>query len=147
MSIKAILTKILKRLNLGPVTALGNVTVDSATTFDIATITLPANCKYLILAQTIEGVTSTIMSYCAISVSGASSIFGRGVCRTQTNSGQGVMTWRYVETGSSPATATVQCYGYYTTSHPVSGWIIGIPIAGGVPFKRPLGHLRKGVRL
>ena len=132
MSIKAILTKILKQLGALPIYTSGTATVNAAQNYDIATITLPANGKYLVLANTIEGVTTEITSICTIVCSGESYVFGNGYCRTQCNSGQGVMTWRYVITGSSPATATVRCYGYYTTSHTASGWIFALPIVGGV---------------
>ena len=131
MSIKELLTKILKRLNLAPVYTSGTVTVNAAQNYTIATITLPANGKYLILANTVEGVASDITSICRIDASNYKYVFGNGYTRTRSDSGQGVMAWRYVETGSTPGTVSVGCYGYYTTSHSASGWIIGIPIAGG----------------
>ena len=131
MSIKDLLTKILRRMNMAPIYNSGSKTVNASGNYDLASITLPANCKYVVLASTVEGVASSITSICQISVSGASYTFGNGSCRTNASSGQGVMSWMYVQTGSSSATATVQCYGYYTTSHTGSGWIIGIPVAGG----------------
>ena len=131
MSIKELLTKILKRLNMAPIFTSGTVTVNATQNYTIATITLPKNCKYLILANTVEGVAADITSICRIDVANHNYVFGNGYTRTKCDSGQGVMAWRYVETGSNDATASVGCYGYYTTSHSVSGWIIGIPIAGG----------------
>ena len=107
----------------------GTVTVNAASLFTIAQITLPANTRYLVLASTYSQTTLSTQHACYIAVvsgTGFTGYGGRSVRVPATNGG-GCATWYVCVTGDEPVTVAVRCYGYTTSSHTEGGEIIGIP--------------------
>lgn len=147
MSIKELLTRILKCLNRPVIYKAGSATVNAAQSYTLATTSaLKPYSKYLILGyvDSTSGQGTTVS--CTLGVSGTvTDSFGGQTVRTVMTAGGGLVNWMYVETGSDSVTASVYSYGYYTTSHTERGRILCIQIGGGVPFRRPFGHLQKEV--
>ena len=108
--------------------ATGTATVNAAQTYTLASLSLAAGKRFLVLGYVSEGVSTTITSSCHIVVTSGtvSVIVGGELTRVSVSSGQGVANWRYIETGSSAVTVAVRCYGYYTTSHTGTGHIVAI---------------------
>ena len=137
MSIKQILIKILNMLKtLSDITsrpiifANGTVTVNAATMFTIAQITIPANQRYLVLASSYSRTPLSTQQACYISLMSGTALNGYGgrSARVPGTNGGGCATWAVWETGDEPITVAVRCYGYTTSSHVEGGEIIGIPI-------------------
>lgn len=143
MSIKTLLTRILERIfalgnridaleekaNKPIVFANGTVTVNAASIFTIAQITIPANSRYLVLASTYSQTQLSTQHACYIGVTNGTGFTGYGgrSVRVPATNGGGCATWYAIETGDETVTVAVRCYGYTTTSHTEGGEIIGIP--------------------
>ena len=110
--------------------ASGSVTVNSAATYAICDVTLPAASKYLLVGHVHSSVSgSTILrSECYVksgSVTRIYDAYGRGTI----SSGGGTNCWAYVETtASAAATVGLRCYGYLTSSHTETGYLVAIPL-------------------
>lgn len=133
MSIKELLTRIIKCLNRSVIYKAGSATVNASQSYTLATTSaLKANTKYLILGYVDSSVNSSSIISCALGVSGTvTDSFGGGTVRTTMNSGGGAVTWMYVATGTASVTVSVYSYGYYTSSHTERGRVLCIPIGGG----------------
>lgn len=132
MSIKEWMTRVMEKLKVVPIYASGTKSVTASAYSDLATITLPANGRYLVLASTVDGIGASITAGCFIRHDGTpSKQFGNGYSRITSTSGQGICCWKYFETGSTSVTVKVSSYGYYATTHNVDGYIIAFPILGG----------------
>lgn len=109
--------------------AYGSHKITAGQAYNLASITLQPNTKYMVLAHE-SGSTGVTMTYiCYIQTSGnEKSKFGEGSARTYVGSGGGVSTWQIIETGSTAVTATVTCHGYNTDGHTEIGWIYAYPI-------------------
>lgn len=110
--------------------ASGSATVNSAAQYDLCSITIPADSKYLILGHVHSSVSgSTILRAETYAKSGTPSKMYNAYGRGTINSGGGTNCWAYVVTSSSAAvTIGLRCYGYLTSSHTESGIIVGIPV-------------------
>lgn len=113
--------------NSGTVAAVANADVQ------IATITLPANHKYLILAHTrstqgFEAV-GAIMSCSIKKISGTTnSTVGTGTTRTLMDYGGGCTAWGIVDTSTSCVYGLFG-YGYYSAQYNYAGEICAIQLA------------------
>lgn len=112
----------------GVIIASGSKTVNASTYYDLCSITLQPNRRYIILAHvaTNNGTTFEIGAF--FGISGTMPAWVTGQCRTTTGSGQGVTSWAYGGPGNNTATVTLRCYGYYTTSHTETGTLCAIPV-------------------
>lgn len=139
MSIKEWMTRVMEKLKVVPIYASGTKSVIPNAYTDFATITLPANGRYLVLASTVDGIAASITAGCFIRHDGTpSKQFGNGYSRITSTSGQGICAWKYFETGSTSVTVKVSSHGYYGTAHNVDGYIIAFPILGGGGRKSPV---------
>lgn len=129
--IDRILTLIAERINKPILNAYGTATIASSGTKNLAAVTLLPNTHYLILGWTNQGVGSRIDTSAEITISGTTKTNVSGQSANYAGSGQSLVCWCYVETGTSSVTATVSTYGYYTTSHSAQGRIVAIPLVSG----------------
>ena len=113
----------------------GSVTVNANQNYNLCTITLEPNTEYMIYTnvKTNNGNSLTLLN--AIDINGTVKNQHGAEARVTTSSGQGVVNWRYVYTDNNTATATLRCYGYYTTSHTEEGRIIAVPINRTLNYK------------
>ena len=112
-----------------------SVTVNASQNYNLCTITLEPNTEYMIYTnvKTNNGSSLTLLN--AVDISGTVKSQHGAETRVTTSSGQGVANWHYVYTDNNTATATLRCYGYYTTSHIEEGRIIAIPINRTLNYK------------
>ena len=117
------------------INASGEQTVTAAQNYTLCSITLEPNTKYMVFGNvtTNNGTEITIM--CNLNTSDAVIYQLGDVARVTTSAGQGVTTWRYIETGENTATVNCLSYGYYTTSHIERGKIIAIPLNKTTNYK------------
>lgn len=131
LNLKKLLEKILVHINPKQVGSSGSVTVTAAKMYNVCSITLQPNSKYVVLGDMSSNSGVQHLMLCAIVVTSGTPLenFGSGWGRTLASSGNGVNTWKYIKTGNTSVTVTLQCYGYYTTSHAETGhifaWRIG----------------------
>lgn len=113
----------------------GSVTVNANQNYNLCTITLEPNTEYMIYTnvKTNNGSSLTLLN--VININGTVKTQHGAEARVTTSSGQGVVNWRYVYTDNNTATATLRCYGYYTTSHTEEGRIIAVPINRTLNYK------------
>lgn len=113
----------------------GSVTVNANQTYNLCTITLEPNTEYMIYTnvKTNNGNSLTLLN--AIDINGTVKNQHGAEARVTTSSGQGVANWKYVYTDNNTVTATLKCYGYYTTSHTEEGRIIAVPINRTLNYK------------
>ena len=90
---------------------------------------LPANGQYLVLSNVIsnKGATATILNNIVVTSGTATENYGSNT-RVTTSSGQGVANWRYIKTGGSAVTVTLEGYSYPDggTGYTQSGYMIAI---------------------
>lgn len=113
----------------GILSSSGSVTVDSATTFNICSITVPANSEYIILSTIDADTGPDNLLYNSFNItSGTASASNWKAARGTMSAGGGLTNWAYIKTGSGDITLALVCYGYYTTSHSERGVMVGFPI-------------------
>lgn len=131
LNLKKLLMKIINHIDPKQVGSSGSVTVTAAQTYSVCFITLQPNSKYVVLGDmnSLSGVEHLVGCFLVVTSGTPDENFGSGWARTLASSGNGVNTWKYIKTGSASVTVTLQCYGYYTTSHTETGhifaWRIG----------------------
>lgn len=105
----------------------GSATVNSNAWYNLCSATLPAQSGTWLILTNVRTNNSTLFDIINdIQVSGTNSYITVST-RTRAPSGQGVPNWAFVHTKSNAAvTVTVRCYGYYTTSHTESGYLVAI---------------------
>lgn len=115
-------------MSKGVLTASKTVQATKDTYLTGASVTLLPQTKYLLLANTGGSSGAEMIMLCNITISGATVREIGREARTTTSAGQGVSTWKYVETGSYAVTATVNHYGYSSTSHTETTYLVAIPL-------------------
>lgn len=132
LNLKKLLTKILDHINPQQVGASGSVTVNAGQFYDICTVTLQPNSKYVVLADL--GSNNATQHQCGLFIDITSGTpaenFGNGLSRLVGYAGNGISAWKYIRTGSTSVTVRLRCYGYYTTSHTETGHLFAWRIGG-----------------
>lgn len=113
----------------------GSVTVNANQDYNLCTITLEPNTEYMIYTNVKTNIGNSLTLLNAIDINGTVKNQHGADTRVTTGSGQGVVNWRYIYTDNNTVTATLRCYGYYTTSHTEEGRIIAVPINRTLNYK------------
>ena len=113
----------------------GSVTVNANQNYNLCTITLEPNTEYMIYTNVKTNIGNSLTLLNAIDINGTVKNQHGADTRVTTGSGQGVVNWRYIYTDNNTVTATLRCYGYYTTSHTEEGRIIAVPINRTLNYK------------
>lgn len=131
LSIKKTITKILKAIDLTPVTdSWSSKQATTGQNNTLKSITLEANRKYLVLASNSNGMSASQVNNLNFNCTGATTLLiGAGL--NNAGSGNACVAWAYVDTGAASRTLNVVSYGY-NASEVWSGAVIAIPLVGGV---------------
>lgn len=131
LSIKKTITKILKAIDLTPVTDSWSgkqATVGQNNT--LKSITLEAHRQYLIIASNANGMSASQANNLNFTCTGATTLLiGAGL--NNAGSGNACIGFAYVATGAASRTLNVISYGY-SASETWSGAVIAIPLGGGI---------------
>ena len=112
-----------------PIYKSGSVTVNGAKYYNLVTVTLPANSKYLVFGNVVANVSGSTILLAILVTSSTAKLVYSGMGRGTINSGGGTHAWAYIETGDTDVDVTLQSYGYLTSNHTETGKILAIPIS------------------
>lgn len=105
----------------------GSATVNAARWYNLCSATLPAQSGTWLILTNVRTTNANVIDIINdIQVSGATNYITASA-RLRAPNGQGVANWAYVRVKSNAAaTVTLRSYGYYTTSHTESGYLVAI---------------------
>ena len=131
LSIKKTLTKILRAIDLTPVSdSWSNVHATTGQNNTLKSITLEAHRQYLIIASNSNGMSASQTNNLNFTCTGATTLLiGAGL--NNAGSGNACIAFAYVTTGAAARTLNVISYGY-NASETWSGAVIAIPLGGGI---------------
>lgn len=131
LNIKKALTKLSEKL-YSPVRfeSWANIATPTASYYNLRTITLPPNGRYLLLWGGGNGLAPSVKNRITAVFNGTTKqVYASTI--TDGSSGNTATGWGYAETGSSSATVTLQGYGYDTSTTNMNGSVLIVRLPGG----------------